>query len=77
MTDKIRVGIYGASGYAGQDLVDILSIHPRVKIVFATSNTYAGELVPGTTLRYIPSEDASLDNLDAVLAGREPKDRVA
>ena len=66
MTNKLRVGIYGASGYAGQDLVDILSTHPGVEIVFATSNTYAGEPVPGTGLTYIPSDDVSVDNLDAV-----------
>ena len=66
MTDKIRVGVYGASGYVGQDLVEILSEHPSVEIVFATSNTYAGESVPGTSLRYFPSEDVSFDDLDAV-----------
>lgn len=66
MSDLIKVGVYGASGYAGQDLVEILAKHPHVEIIFATSNTYAGEAVPGTTLHYIPSEQARLEDADAV-----------
>lgn len=66
MTDKIQVGVYGASGYAGMDLIEILAGHPEVDIVFATSNTYAGEFVPHTDLRYIPVEDARLDQVDVV-----------
>lgn len=62
----IRVGVYGASGYAGQDAVEILSKHPCAEVVFATSNTYAGQPVPFTDLRYIPSEGAPLDMVDAV-----------
>jgi N-acetyl-gamma-glutamyl-phosphate reductase len=63
---KITVGIFGASGYAGLDLIDILVQHPNVDICFATSNTYAGEHVTGTELRYIPSEEAPLDSVEAV-----------
>ncbi|MEO1440798.1 MAG: N-acetyl-gamma-glutamyl-phosphate reductase [Chloroflexota bacterium] len=67
MTDrKLRVGVYGASGYAGQDLVEILATHPNVEIVFATSNTYAGQPVPGTFLYYTKTDDAHMDGLDAV-----------
>jgi N-acetyl-gamma-glutamyl-phosphate reductase len=66
MAEKIRVGVYGGSGYAGQDLVEILAKHPHVEIVFATSNTYKGDPVPGTSLRYIPSEEADLSSIDAV-----------
>lgn len=66
MTQKIRVGVYGASGYAGQNLVEILAHHPHCELVFATSNTYAGESVPHTDLRYVPSDDAALDRVEAV-----------
>ena len=66
MAETIKVGVYGASGYAGQDLVEILAQHPNVELVFATSNTYKGDPVPGTDLRYIPSEAADLSQLDAV-----------
>jgi N-acetyl-gamma-glutamyl-phosphate reductase len=66
MSSKLRVGIYGATGYVGQDLVDILAKHPYADIAFATSNTYAGQLVQGTNLRYIKSEEANLADVDAV-----------
>lgn len=65
-THKIRVGVYGAAGYAGLDLVEILARHPSVRLVFATSNTYVNDPVPDTDLRYIPSEQASMDGIDAV-----------
>ncbi len=66
MNKQFRVGVYGASGYAGLDLVEILARHPHVQLVFATSNTYVGAHVPHTELRYIPSEDAPLDGVDTV-----------
>ena len=63
---QIRVGVFGAAGYAGQDLLEILVRHPKVELVFATSNTYTGMPVPGTTLLYIESEAADLQSVDAV-----------
>ncbi len=62
----VRVGVYGASGYAGQDAVEILSHHPCVELVFATSGTYAGDPVPFTNLRYIKPDDAPIESVDAV-----------
>lgn len=66
MPDKVRVGLFGASGYAGMDLVDILIRHPRVEIIFAVSNTYAGQSVIGTHLRYAKTDDAQLNAVDVV-----------
>lgn len=63
---RVRVGVYGASGYAGQDAVEILSRHPCVDVIFATSGTYAGDAVPFTQLRYIKPDDAPLESVDAV-----------
>jgi len=56
--------VYGASGYAGQDLAEILARHPQVQLVFATSGTYADQPVPGTALRYIRPEAADLGGID-------------
>ncbi|MCR5595424.1 MAG: N-acetyl-gamma-glutamyl-phosphate reductase [Lachnospiraceae bacterium] len=39
----IKVGIVGATGYAGAELVKILSVHPDAEIVFLGSRGYAGE----------------------------------
>ena len=38
----IRVGIYGGSGYTGQELLRLLCGHPGVKVVAATSRRFAG-----------------------------------
>ena len=41
----IRVGILGAAGYTGGELVRLLVHHPEVEIVFANSESNAGNLV--------------------------------
>ncbi len=64
---RIRAGVFGGSGYAGLDLVEILNAHPQVELVFATSNTYAGELAPGCELRYAPATDVALADVDVIL----------
>jgi len=40
-TQKFRVGILGASGYTGADLIRLLCRHPNVEIVFATAERNA------------------------------------
>ena len=39
----IKVGIVGATGYTGVELVKIFSRHPNVEIKFATSDSYVGK----------------------------------
>jgi N-acetyl-gamma-glutamyl-phosphate reductase len=41
MTKK-KIGIVGATGYTGSELVRILIHHPDIEIVFITSESYAG-----------------------------------
>ena len=38
----LKVGIYGASGYTGQELLRLLLRHPQVEVVAVTSRRYAG-----------------------------------
>ena len=63
---KIRAGVYGASGYAGQDVVEILAKHPCAEVVFGTSTTYAGQSIPFSDLKYIPHDTAPLDAVEVV-----------
>ena len=60
---KIRAGIYGASGYAGWELYQILSRHPQVEILFATSETHAGETLADI---WPQGSDLCLQSADAV-----------
>jgi N-acetyl-gamma-glutamyl-phosphate reductase len=39
----VRIGIYGATGYAGFELINILHRHPEVEIAFATARSGAGK----------------------------------
>lgn len=41
----IKVGIIGASGYTGAELLRLLSAHPQAEIVGVTSRQYAGQPV--------------------------------
>lgn len=45
MGNKIRVGIAGAAGYTGGELIRILLRHPEAEIVFAHSKSNAGKPV--------------------------------
>ncbi len=38
----LKVGIYGASGYTGQELLRLLLRHPHAEVVAVTSRRYAG-----------------------------------
>lgn len=42
---RIRVGIFGGSGYGGSELLRILLFHPNVELVFVTANEHVGKSV--------------------------------
>lgn len=39
----VRVGVIGATGYAGQELIRILAQHPQVELASLASHSYAGK----------------------------------
>src|SRR3954454_10292392 len=43
MDKKVKVGIVGASGYSGEELVRLLLSHPQVELCAVTSRQYAGQ----------------------------------
>ena len=71
--NKIRVGIFGGSGYGGSELLRILLFHPHIEIVFVTANEHArkpvGEVhrnLHGLTELSFVTAPESIDNLDCV-----------
>ena len=65
----VRVGIFGASGYTGIELLKILRRHPEVEVVFGTSESSGGQLLsdvyPTTDeLPLIVTEFAPLAKID-------------
>lgn len=67
----IHIGVFGATGYTGYELLRILSRHPGVQISFATSQTYAGQSLravfpAGPDLPLSAAQDADLSGTDLV-----------
>lgn len=62
----IKVGIYGAAGYTGQELIRLINGHPQAELAFATSNTDAGLPVPGTAFAFVPHDSVDPASVDAV-----------
>ncbi len=64
MGDKLKVGITGASGYAGVELVRLLTRHPNVELACVTSRSLAGELVADTmpSIRHALAEGFRFSN---------------
>jgi len=73
MMNKIRVGIFGGSGYGGSELLRILLFHPDVEVVFVTANEHAGKRVGdvhrnlnGLTELSFAAAPENLDGVDCV-----------
>jgi len=74
----VKVGIIGASGYGGSELLRILLFHPDVDLMLVTAGEHAGKRVDAvhpnltrlTDLRFAPAPDpAQLGELDCVFFG--------
>ena len=55
MSNKVRVAIFGASGYAGEELLRLLLRHPNVEVAAITSRKNAGESVAAVFPRFTNS----------------------
>jgi N-acetyl-gamma-glutamyl-phosphate reductase len=68
-----RVGVLGATGYTGRELVGLLAGHSQVEIAFATSQSEAGRPLqelcrPAPDLSLVRAEDAPLAGCDVVFS---------
>jgi N-acetyl-gamma-glutamyl-phosphate reductase len=73
---KIKVGIFGGSGYGGSELLRLLLFHPQVELMFVTANEHADKPVAevhrnlyGLTdliFAKAPEDISSLRDLDCV-----------
>jgi len=73
---KLRIGIFGGSGYGGSELLRILLFHPNVEVAFVTANEQAGKSVSevhrnlnGLTkliFTSAPQDLTTLNNVDCV-----------
>jgi LysW-gamma-L-alpha-aminoadipyl-6-phosphate/LysW-L-glutamyl-5-phosphate reductase len=72
--NKIKIAIFGGSGYGGAELLRILLFHPAAEIVLVTANEQAGKPVAAVhknlsgltelVFEQTPEDFASLDDID-------------
>lgn len=62
----VPVGVLGASGYVGRELVRLLDGHPGASVAFATAETAAGDLLDGH--RLLRTDDAPLRAAEVVFS---------
>ena len=59
----IKAGIIGATGYAGEELVRLLTAHPQVEIAHVVSKSFAGKKLSEIYGSYL-SVDLTLEDMD-------------
>ena len=64
----VRVGIVGASGYAGAELVRYLLGHPGARIAYLASKTYAGKPLSDAYPSFIGQDLPLCESYDAEIA---------
>jgi N-acetyl-gamma-glutamyl-phosphate reductase len=66
MAEKKKIGILGASGYTGAELVRLLLRHPRVEIAVLTADRRAGQRMGDVFPQFAPYELPRLVTIDEV-----------
>lgn len=69
--DKIKVGIIGATGYAGCELVRLLHTHPQAQVAAESSVSYEGKRLSDVYPSLKNIADMTLLNEDAVIAASD------
>lgn len=67
----IRVGIVGATGYTGIELLRLLKFHPRVQVTLATTTSQQGEKLSQVHPQFEKIYDLVLEELDLEKVGEE------
>lgn len=66
MAEKKKIGILGASGYTGAELVRLLLRHPRVEIVLLTADRRAGQMMGDVFPQFAPYDLPRLVTINEV-----------
>ena len=66
MTSKAKIGVLGASGYTGSELVRILLCHPRAEIALLTADRRAGLEMREVFPQFAPFDLPKLVSIDGI-----------
>ncbi|MBO0663767.1 N-acetyl-gamma-glutamyl-phosphate reductase [Jiella sp. MQZ9-1] len=77
MAEQLKIGVLGASGYTGADLVRLALRHPNMEIVALTANSHAGKPMRAVFKHFahvdlpdlVTIDEADWGALDAVFCG--------
>ncbi len=61
----IKIGIVGATGYGGRELLRLLGGHPNAQLVAAASTSVAGEPLPDTLPAFRKIHELNFESFDA------------
>ena len=63
---QFTIGVIGARGYAGAELIRLIESHPNLSLAYAASRSLVGQSVPGTVSAVY--QDSALDGIGAIPA---------
>ncbi len=66
MTTKAKIGVLGASGYTGSELVRLLLNHPRVELALLTADRKAGQEMRDVFHQFAPFKLPTLVSIDGL-----------
>jgi N-acetyl-gamma-glutamyl-phosphate reductase len=66
MATKARIGVLGASGYTGAELVRLLLRHPRVEIALLTADRRAGQAMRQVFPQFSPFDLPKLQSIEGL-----------
>jgi len=64
MTEKLKIGIVGVSGYGGGELARLLAVHPNIELTYVTSETYSGKPLRAALPGIAPTLDLICESFD-------------
>ncbi len=63
---KAKIGVLGASGYTGAELVRLLLRHPQVEIVLLTADRRAGQMMRDVFPQFLPFDLPKLASIEGI-----------
>ena len=76
MATKAKIGVLGASGYTGSELVRLLLRHPNIEIVLLTADRRAGQEMRAVFPQFAPFKLPALISIESVDWGAASLDLV-
>src|SRR5688572_33261997 len=65
-TTKAKIGVLGASGYTGSELVRLLLRHPNVELVLLTADRRAGQEMAAVFPQFAPFKLPALVSIESI-----------